>query len=101
MALCNRTTDPFLKPLREILAAATAGERLEGSFHSGTMASGAGIAIPWVALRGKKPGSRLWINGQVHGPEINGILAALDFVNALVPGDLAGSTHWPARSREA
>ena len=91
IALCNRTTYPFLKPIREILAAATAGERLEGTFHSGTRASGAEIAIPWVALRGKKPAPCLWINGQVHGPEINGIIAALDFANALDPRDLTGS----------
>lgn len=78
------------KPMREILAAAR-GERLEGVFQSGTMASGSQIAIPWVALRGIKDGPCLWINGQVHGPEINGIFAALDFVNALDPGKLSGS----------
>ena len=33
----------------------------------------------------------MWINGQVHGPEINGVLAALDFVNALQPAGLSGS----------
>jgi len=79
------------KPLREILAAAAPATRIEGRFQSGTMASGANIAIPWVALKGGKAGPCLWINGQVHGPEINGVLAALDFVNQLTPADLRGS----------
>ncbi|MDQ2735402.1 MAG: M14 family metallopeptidase, partial [Pseudomonadota bacterium] len=79
-----------MKPLRELLATAK-GERLEGYFHLGTMASGAQIAVPYVALRGLKDGPCLWINGQVHGPEINGILAALDFVSALDTRGLSGS----------
>jgi predicted deacylase len=77
--------------MREILAGAAPGSRVEGRFVAGTMASGAEMAIPWVALKGSKPGPCLWINGQVHGPEINGVFAALDFVNALDAPTLAGS----------
>ncbi|MBI3375116.1 MAG: succinylglutamate desuccinylase/aspartoacylase family protein [Betaproteobacteria bacterium] len=78
-------------PLREILAAAAPASRVEGRFLAGTMASGAEIAIPWVAIKGSREGRCLWINGQVHGPEINGVLAALDFVNRVRPSDLSGS----------
>jgi hypothetical protein len=55
------------------------------------MASGAEIAIPYVAVKGARPGPCLWINGQVHGNEINGIFAALDFLKALDPAKLSGS----------
>lgn len=79
------------RPLREIIAATAPASRIEGRFRVGTMASGADIAVPWVAVKGRREGRCLWINGQVHGPEINGVLAALDFVNGLEPADLSGS----------
>lgn len=65
--------------------------RTKGKISVGTMASGAEIAIPYVALKGAKPGPCLWINGQVHGTEINGIFAALDFLNELDASKLGGS----------
>jgi len=65
--------------------------RAKGKIMIGTMASGAEIAIPYVALKGANPGPCLWINGQVHGNEINGIFAALDFFNELDPTKLSGS----------
>ncbi len=65
--------------------------RTKGKISVGTMASGTDIAIPYVALKGAKPGPCLWINGQVHGNEINGIFAALDFFNELDPFKLSGS----------
>ena len=67
------------------------GGRAKGRIPAGTMASGAEIAIPFVVVKGAKPGPCLWINGQVHGNEINGIFAALDFVNGLDPSRLNGS----------
>ena len=63
----------------------------KGKITVGTMASGAEIAIPYLAMKGAKPGPCLWINGQVHGTEINGIFAALDFFNGLDASKLAGS----------
>jgi predicted deacylase len=68
-----------------------AGGRAKGKIPAGTMASGAEIAIPFVVVKGAKPGPCLWINGQVHGNEINGIFAALDFYNGLDPAKLSGS----------
>lgn len=57
----------------------------------GARASGGEIAIPLVIAKGRAPGPCLWINGQVHGDEMNGIFAALDFVRGLPLDDLAGT----------
>lgn len=73
------------------LAAAAPGSRSEGFISIGTMASGAPIGLPYVALCGARPGKTFWINGQVHGNEVTGIVAALDFVNGLDAARLAGS----------
>jgi len=73
------------------LAAAAPASRSEGFIPIGNMASGALIGMPFVALRGGKPGKTLWINGQVHGVEVTGIVAALDFINTLDPTQLAGN----------
>jgi predicted deacylase len=55
------------------------------------MASGSDISIPYVAIKGKDEGPCLWLNGQVHGWEVNGVFAALDFLNELRPETLKGS----------
>jgi len=73
------------------LEGARPGSRIEGHIEVGTMASGAAIAIPFVALRGARPGRTFWINGHVHGNELNGIVAALDFVNGLDPQAMNGN----------
>ena len=73
------------------LNSARAASRIEGYIPVGNMASGASLAIPYVAIKGARAGTTLWINGQVHGNEVAGIVAALDFINGLVPGDLSGN----------
>ncbi len=67
------------------------GQRAEGRLPVGTMASGQGIELPYLALRGVQGGPCLWLNGAVHGDEINGVLAALDFFRALDPNRMRGS----------
>jgi predicted deacylase len=67
------------------------GARAHGRIPVGTLASGSEIGIPFVVLKGASDGPCLWLNGQVHGNEINGILAALDFANGLDPSALAGA----------
>jgi len=57
----------------------------------GTMASGAVIALPYLVLRGGAPGPCLWINGQVHGNELNGVFAGLDFIAGLDPAAVRGA----------
>lgn len=73
------------------LSQAGAGSRIKGVVPIGRMASGAAIAIPYVALKGARDGPCLWINGQVHGVEINGIIAALDLVRELDPHSISGN----------
>jgi len=73
------------------LASDTRPERSAGSLPVGSMASGAAVALPWVAVRGARPGRTLWLHGQVHGDEINGIVAALRFVRSLDPAAMSGN----------
>jgi uncharacterized protein len=42
-------------------------------------ASGQKISVPFLYVRGKKDGPTLWINGAIHGDEVNGSLAAIEF----------------------
>ena len=65
--------------------------RASGRLRVGSMASGAEVSLPYVALRGARPGRTLWLHGQVHGDEINGMVAALRFANGLDPARMAGS----------
>jgi len=80
-------TDTIKRHLSQLAPAS----RGEGTLAVGTMASGAAIALPYLLLRGSAPGPCLWINGQVHGNELNGIFAALDFIAGLDPTQLRGS----------
>lgn len=65
--------------------------RTEGMIPVGTLASGNPFGIPYVLLRGAQNGKTLWIYGQVHGNEVTGIVAALDFLNGLDPQDMTGN----------
>ena len=53
-------------------------------------ASGQSVTVPYLALRGASNGPMLWVNGGVHGDEINGSLAAVEFFRSLT-GEVAGS----------
>uniref|UniRef100_UPI003F495267 hypothetical protein n=1 Tax=Cupriavidus necator TaxID=106590 RepID=UPI003F495267 len=53
--------------------------RTSGQLPVGSMASGMSVTLPYVAVRGAQPGRTLWLHGQVHGDEINGMVAALRF----------------------
>ena len=77
--------------VKKLLDSMTAASRANGTIPVGTMASGAPIAIPYLVVKGSASGPCLWINGQVHGNEINGIFAALDFANALDLRNLKGA----------
>lgn len=63
----------------------------ETAIDLGNLASGAPVSIPVVIARGATPGKCLWINGQVHGDELNGVFSALDFVRSVPLGSLAGT----------
>ncbi|WP_332816000.1 M14 family metallopeptidase [Ramlibacter sp.] len=49
------------------------------------------VDLPYVAVRGAERGKTLWINGQVHGDEINGMIASLRFARALDAKKLRGN----------
>ena len=78
-------------PFVEILASAKAASLTTGAVEVGRLASGMTVDIPYVIAKGAKPGKCLWLNGQVHGDEINGIVAALDFARGLDLSQLSGS----------
>lgn len=77
--------------VQNALASAAPGSRIKGHISVGTMASGAPIAIAYTAVKGRHEGPCLWVNGQVHGVETNGVLASLDFINGIDPAQLNGS----------
>lgn len=77
--------------IREFLNEKSGGDCRKGVIPVGGMASGASVDIPFVAVRGARPGKTLWLNGQVHGDEINGMIAALRFVAALDPQTMIGN----------
>lgn len=65
--------------------------RVSGRLRVGSMASGADVSLPYIALRGARPGRTLWLHGQVHGDEINGMVASLRFANSLDPSTMSGN----------
>lgn len=75
----------------DAFASAAAGGRFRARIPFGETASGLALGIPVTGIRGRQPGRCLWINGQVHGDEINGILAAFDVLAALDPAEVHGS----------
>ncbi|MGO4303344.1 M14 family metallopeptidase [Cupriavidus sp. RAF12] len=65
--------------------------RTSGQLPVGSMASGMAVTLPYVAVRGARPGRTLWLHGQVHGDEINGMVAALRFARGLNPETMQGN----------
>ena len=59
------------------------GTFTEAEIPVGARPSGAPISIPVVIAKGRTPGPCLWVSGQVHGDELNGVFVALDFVRGL------------------
>lgn len=75
----------------DLLSAAGGPALRTGMLSVGTMSSGASIELPYVVVKGARPGKTLWLNGQVHGDEINGVLAALRFARGLDPAAMQGN----------
>lgn len=79
------------KSASELIERTVGGTLSRAELPVGTMASGQPITLPLVIAKGKTPGPVLWLNGAVHGDEINGTLAMLDFIQALDCETLAGT----------
>lgn len=77
--------------IKDFLTDRSAAAIGQGVISVGTMSSGMEIALPYLAVRGAKPGKTLWLHGQVHGDEINGMLAALRFARGLDPASMSGN----------
>ena len=79
-----------VQQIRARIDAMAAGQRCTGRIVIGTMASGGEFAIPYVILKGQRSGKCLWINGQVHGTEVTGVVATLEFLNSVDLSRLSG-----------
>lgn len=55
------------------------------------LANKAVVKIPVIVLCGEKAGPTLWINGAVHGDELNGSVAAWQMVRELDPAEVKGT----------
>ncbi len=77
--------------IRRSIESLPPGTRTSGRLLAGSMASGRPIELPWLAVKGKGSGPCLWLNSAVHGDEVNGILAALDFIRTVEPNDVSGT----------
>lgn len=67
------------------------GERVTGFLEVGKMANGCTLKIPVIIVNGKDEGPTLWLNGAVHGDEINGIVAIRKAAFDIEPDKLKGS----------
>lgn len=67
------------------------GEKVFFGVPVGEYANRAKVELPVMVIRGKEDGPTFWINGEVHGEEINGSQAAWEFALELDPRDLKGA----------
>ena len=57
---------------------------------AGELAHKAVVQLPVIVVAGKKEGPVLWINGTVHGDELNGSYAAWELSGEIDPEQLSG-----------
>lgn len=67
------------------------GEKAYFSVEVGELAHRARIQIPVIAAAGEKEGPVLWVNGTVHGDELNGSYAAWELSRELDTKNLSGT----------
>ncbi len=77
--------------LRIGTAQAEKGNVGHGHLKVGELALGSEILIPVLIVRGSEDGPTLWINGAVHGDEINGFMAVRNLAARLDPNILKGT----------
>ena len=80
-----------MSTVRSHLDSLDPGDRGRGNLVAGQLASGRDIAIPYLLLKGARPGPCLWVNGNVHGDEINGTMTAIRLYRESDPVELCGS----------
>ena len=67
------------------------GERAYFTVPAGELAHKAVVQLPVIVVAGKKEGPVLWINGTVHGDELNGSYAAWELSGEIDPEQLSGT----------
>ncbi len=67
------------------------GERAYFTIPVGELAHKAVVEMPVIVVAGKKKGPTLWINGTVHGDELNGSYAAWELSREINTENLAGN----------
>lgn len=67
------------------------GQKYYFSVDGPLYANGARMQIPVIVLRGTQDGPTFWINGCVHGDELNGSAAAWELMGELDPAKLKGN----------
>ena len=67
------------------------GEKAYFTVPVGQLSHQAVIEIPVIVVAGKKEGTVLWVNGTVHGDELNGSYAAWELSRELDPEKLSGT----------
>lgn len=72
-------------------ASAAKGERGTGLLKVGELSLHSEVFIPIIIVCGQEEGPTLWINGAVHGDEINGSLATHEVAMELNPSKLKGT----------
>ena len=67
------------------------GKKYYAQIPVGTLANRAEVKIPFLLVRGMEDGPVFWINGAVHGAELNGSVAAWELFRELDPKTLKGT----------
>jgi predicted deacylase len=72
-------------------ASAEEGEKAQGFLKIGELSVHSEITVPVFVVNGKGEGPTLWVNGGVHGDEVNGFMAVRRLALGLDPGELKGA----------
>lgn len=70
---------------------AAPGEYAAGMVKVAELSHGGSVQMPVMIVNGTKPGPRLWLNGAIHGDELNGPMAIRGLLPRLDPQKLAGA----------
>lgn len=71
-------------------ASAKKGGKGRGYLTVGELAAHTKVQTPVLIVNGKEDGPTLWLNGAVHGDELNGFMAIRRLARAMDPGKLKG-----------
>ena len=86
-------------------ATAAPGQVGRGQLRVGALSMGSELTMPVAIVNGRQPGPTLWLNGAVHGDEVNAFMAMRNLLAELDPETLKGavvctplsnpaSVHW-------